>query len=177
MTTDTSRIESLENQVRTLKRLFYGTACLLLAGVAVAATNMQSVPDVIQAKSFEVVNGKGKVVVEIGAIADGGKLEIYENGGKQVALIGAGPTGGALGIRNKEGKSVAVLVPNLLGGALEIRNTKSEPVVILSTTTMGGVVSVLNNDAVGVAGVAANKDGNGVVKTMDGKGQTTSTSP
>ena len=176
MTTD-SRIESLETQVRTLKRMLLGVFGLVVVGGLLAATTLQSVPDVIQAKEFKVVNGKGKVVVEIGAIADGGKLEIYENGGKQVALIGAGPTGGAFGIRNKEGKSVAVLVPNLLGGALEIRNTKAEPVVVLSTTTMGGVVSVLNNDAVGVAGVAADKDGNGVVRTMDGKGKSTSTTP
>ena len=68
MTTDDNRIESLENQVRTLKRLFYGTACLLLAGVAVAATNMQSVPDVIQAKKFQVVNDEGRSIVNIHAI-------------------------------------------------------------------------------------------------------------
>jgi hypothetical protein len=42
---------------------------------------------------------------------------------------------------------------------------------------MGGVVSVLNNDAVGVAGVAANKEGNGVVRTMDSKGKSTSKTP
>jgi len=170
-------ITELRNQVRTLKRIVYGFGCLLVAGVVVSATSLQTVPDVIQAKKFEVVNADGKVIVEIGALADGGKLQIFENGGKQVAVIAAGPTGGALGIRNKEGKSVAVLVPNLLGGALEIRNTKAEPVVVLSTTTMGGVVSVLNNDTFGVAGVAADKDGNGVVRTMDKKGQSTSTTP
>ena len=170
-------INELRNQVRNLKRMLFGVFGLVVVGGLLAATSLQSVPDVIQAKKFEVMNDAGKVVVEIGAIADGGKLEIYENGGKQVALIGAGPTGGALGIRNKAGKSVAVLVPNLLGGALEIRNTKAQPVVVLSTTTMGGVVSVLNNDTVGVVGVAADKDGNGVVRTMDSKGKSTSTSP
>ena len=170
-------LNELRNQVRTLKRLIFISFGLFIVGGLLAATSLESIPDVIQAKKFEVVNDSGKVIVEISAIADGGKLGIYENGGNQVALIGAGPTGGALGIRNKAGKSVAVLVPNLLGGALEIRNKEAEPVVVLSTTTMGGVVSVLNNDTIGVAGVAADKNGNGVLRLMDSKGKPTSQHP
>ena len=54
------RINGLETQVRTLKRIVYGFGCLLVAGVVVSATSVQSVPDVIQAKRFEVVNDEGK---------------------------------------------------------------------------------------------------------------------
>ena len=62
MTTDT-RIESLEIQVRTLKRMLFGVFGLVVVGGLLAATTLQSVPDVIQAKKFEVVNDEGKVVV------------------------------------------------------------------------------------------------------------------
>ena len=53
MTTDT-RIESLETQVRTLKRLLFGVFGLVVVGGLLAVTTLQSVPDVIQAKKFEL---------------------------------------------------------------------------------------------------------------------------
>ena len=57
------RINGLETQVRTLKRIVYGFGCLLVAGVVVSATSVQTVPDVIQAKKFEVLSDDGKAVV------------------------------------------------------------------------------------------------------------------
>ena len=44
------RINGLENQVRTLKRIVYGFRCLLVTGLVVGATSLQTVPDLIQAK-------------------------------------------------------------------------------------------------------------------------------
>ena len=58
-----NEITELRNQVRTLKRIVYGFGCLLVAGIVVGATSMQTVPDVIQAKSFEVLSDDGKAVV------------------------------------------------------------------------------------------------------------------
>jgi hypothetical protein len=48
------RITELRTQVRTLKRIIYGFGCLFVAGVVVSATSLQTVPDVIQAKKFEL---------------------------------------------------------------------------------------------------------------------------
>ena len=50
-----NEITELRNQVRTLKRIVYGFGCLLVAGIVVGATSLQTVPDVIQAKKFEVI--------------------------------------------------------------------------------------------------------------------------
>ena len=58
-----NEITELRNQVRTLKRIVYGFGCLLIAGVVVSATSVQTVPDVIQAKKFEVLSDDGKAVV------------------------------------------------------------------------------------------------------------------
>ena len=71
-----NEITELRNQVRTLKRIVYGFGCLLVAGVVVGSTSLQTVPDVIQAKvvqaiSFDVMNGEGKIVASIYADADG----------------------------------------------------------------------------------------------------------
>jgi len=70
--------------VRTLKRIVDGFGCLLVAGVVVA-TSVQIVPEVIQAKSFEVVNGDGKVVASFYAYMGGGKLSFSNKDGEVVA--------------------------------------------------------------------------------------------
>ena len=61
------RINGLETQVRTLKRIVYGFGCLLVAGIVVGATTLQTVPDVIRAKVFQVVNDDGVVVASFKA--------------------------------------------------------------------------------------------------------------
>jgi hypothetical protein len=58
-----NEMTELRNQIRTLKRIVYGFGCLLVAGVVVGATSLQTVPDVIQAKKFEVLSDDGKAVV------------------------------------------------------------------------------------------------------------------
>ena len=58
-----NELNELRNQVRTLKRVVYGACGLLLVGGLLAATSLQSVPDVIQAKKFQVVNDEGLAVV------------------------------------------------------------------------------------------------------------------
>ena len=62
MSTDT-RIESLETQVRTLRRMLFGVFGLVVVGGLLAATSLQSVPDVIRAKQFEVLSDDGNAVV------------------------------------------------------------------------------------------------------------------
>ena len=58
-----NEITELQNQVQTLKRIVYGFGCLLVAGIVIGATSLQSIPDVVQAKSFEVISDDGNAVV------------------------------------------------------------------------------------------------------------------
>ncbi|MEE2907261.1 MAG: hypothetical protein VX527_05440, partial [Planctomycetota bacterium] len=60
-----TRIQSLESQVRTLRRSVCIMAGLLVVGVLLATTHRQAIPDVIQSKKFEVVADDGDVVVAI----------------------------------------------------------------------------------------------------------------
>ncbi len=65
------RITTLETQVRTLKKLLvaaFGTAAL--AGL-LAATSLQNIPEVVQARKFQVVNANGQVVAQMGATNSG----------------------------------------------------------------------------------------------------------
>ena len=76
--TESARIASLETQVRILKRMLFGVFGVVVAGAALGATSLQTVPDVIQAKKFEVVNDEGKVLVALGNIKGGGSGQIYD---------------------------------------------------------------------------------------------------
>tara|TARA_B110000263_G_C14814168_1_gene287762 strand:+ start:153 stop:494 length:342 start_codon:yes stop_codon:yes gene_type:complete len=101
------RMYVLENQIKTLMRIVYGFGCLLIAGVVVAATSLQTVPDVIQAKKFEVVNDEGKAVAILSTASDGGTLNILNNEGQKVASIVAKTFGGDCHFYNKdEGSAV-----------------------------------------------------------------------
>jgi hypothetical protein len=156
MTTDT-RIESLETQVRTLKRMLFGVFGLVVVGGLLAVTTLQSVPDVIQAKKFEVVNDEGKVVASFYANMGGGMLSFSNKDGEVVAGLGSDEVngGGVLGINNKDGKTVA--------GIYADEN--------------GGVARVLNNKFTEVVQIGADANGDGLMKTSDSKGRTTSRIP
>ena len=91
-----NELNGLRNQVRTLKRMLFGVFGLVVVGGLLAATTLQSVPDVIRAKQFQVVNDEGTVIVEIGATADGGQLRVRNKDGKQVAAIFADANGDGL---------------------------------------------------------------------------------
>ena len=81
MSTDT-RIESLESQVRTLKRMLFGVLGVVIVGGLLAATSLQSVPDVVKAKRFEVVNDEGKVFVLIsGSTTQPNSIKSRQEGG------------------------------------------------------------------------------------------------
>ena len=142
------RINGLETQVRTLKRIVYGFGCLLVAGVVVSATSLQTVPDVIQAKKFEVVNDEGKVVASFYANMGGGMLSFSNKDGEVVAGLGSDEVngGGVLGINNKDGKIVAGIFANKDGGVARVLNNKFTEVVAISATPDGGVLGLSNNE-------------------------------
>ena len=192
MTADT-RIESLETQVRTLKRMLVGVFGVVVVGVLLAATTLQTVPDVIRAKKFEVVNDEGKVLAGLGqgtygsfltlrnrseevfallyTDGDGSVLSIYNKDGKRGAAILANANGGVVNVANKEGKSVAVVAANADGGVLSIDNTEGKPVVEISANAIGmGRLIVRNTDGKPVAALFAGSDGMGrlSVRNKDG---------
>ena len=143
-----NEITELRNQVRTLKRIVYGFGCLLVAGVVVSATSLQTVPDVIQAKKFEVVNDEGKVVASFYANMGGGMLSFSNKDGKVVAGLGSDEVngGGVLGINNKDGKIVAGIYADENGGVARVLNNKFTEVAGIRATPDGGVLGLFNNE-------------------------------
>ena len=104
------RINVLGNQVRTLKRIVCGFGCLLTVGVVVGTTSMQKVPDVIEAKTFRVVNDDGLGLVILSSMQVEGRddfahiaiLDHPTNGGSPPAWrvdgqFGVGPSRAIMG--------------------------------------------------------------------------------
>ena len=122
------RINVLETQVRTLKRIVYGFGCLLVAGVVVSATSVNRIPDVIQAKKFEVMNNEGKPVVGLSANAIGmGRLIVRNKDSKPVLAIFADTYGmGRLSVRSKDGKPGVLISVSKDGGEISTANDKGE---------------------------------------------------
>ena len=121
-----NEITELRNQVRTLKRIVYGFGCLLVAGIVVGATSLQTVPDVIQAKKFEVVNGDGKTIAQLSGDSQGGGLFIFNKRGSAVVGITANSNGGGLGIMNNDGRMVADIDVTKDGGVISTANNEGE---------------------------------------------------
>ena len=175
MTTDT-RIESLETQVRTLKRMLFGVFGVVVVGGLLAATTLQSVPDVIRAKKFEVVNDEGKVIVElwnleIGGV-DNGVLVTRDSAGKALVGLGASSGGGIVVTENGKGQTLVELGVTTEGeGAVQTQNGKGQTLVQLTATTDGkGMVKTENGKGGTLVELGADWGGNGSVTTENGKG-------
>ena len=107
MTTQPSEMDVLKAQVKTLKRIVYGFGCLLVVGIVLnARSESKSIPDLIQAKMFQVVNDEGKIGVLTAMGPDGGVLVILDEDGKGVAGLSSESDGGFLQINDNDGKVV-----------------------------------------------------------------------
>ena len=155
MSTD-NRIESLETQVRTLKRVVYTMCGLFLAAGLLAATNMQSAPDVIRAKKFEVVTDAGKAVVSLQSILHeevhyGTVTTLNSKGGTLVDLSASTDGYGMVDTQNGKGQTLVLLTASTEGyGLVESQNGKGVTLVRLGTYTglNGGYVETFTQTGV-----------------------------
>ena len=153
---ESNRIESLEAQVRTLRRMLFGVFGLVVLGALLAATTLQTVPDVIRAKKFEVVNEDEQPIVLLAANQAGGLVEIRNGNGKGLVRLTSHPEGGTISIHDSRARTLILMGGNERGsGALQTRTNKG-----------GTLVSVGTNLA-----------GEGVVFTENGNGKKTSSMP
>ena len=159
-----NEITELRNQVRTLKRIVFGFGCLLVAGIVVSATSLQTVPDVIQAKKFEVVNDEGKVVASFYANMGGGMLSFSNKDGEVVAGLGSDEVngGGVLGINNKDGKTVAGIYADENGGVARVLSNRFTEVVQIDVDNNGdGQLRIFDREGKQFARIFLGDEGNG----------------
>jgi hypothetical protein len=93
------RIDCLERDNRYLKRLLIG--CLLSAGavVAMGQAARPTIPDVVRAKAFEVIDQSGRLALKLNSDNGNGVIGIYSKKGDVLLFIGGtAESGGVLEI-------------------------------------------------------------------------------
>jgi hypothetical protein len=89
-----ARVERLERQNRWLMRTLVIVAAAAAFLVAIAAAAKPDIPDVVTAKSFQIVDNDGKIRGELGFTDDGAQgLVLRDPDGKERALIAVSPDG------------------------------------------------------------------------------------
>ena len=178
MSTLEQEVRTLQKQVRRQRRWNIALGGLVLVGGLMAATAAKSVPDVIQAKTFEVVNDAGVAVVTLESFKDAGAINLTDKNGNMTffALSAEDKDGMSLGMvttRNGKGQTLVELGVTTAGeGLVETQNGKGGRLVKLGTTTDGeGVVVTENGKGEKLVELGVTTDGEGFVETQNGKGQ------
>ena len=191
------RLAKIESQVRSQRRIITLLVILLVAGISYGA--ITPIPEVIQARRFEVVNGDGKVVVELESWELGGKITtlsakglyrpsialthtddgqglllVYNKDGKKLIYAGGGESGdGLLLVYTKDGKHLIYAGANKSGdGLLKVKSKNgNDRVAISGGLTGGGGISVLNKTGEEVVQIHADDYGMGYVGAFDRQGK------
>ncbi len=147
--TESARIASLETQVRTLKRMLFGVFGLLVAGAVLGATSLQTVPDVIQAKKFEVVNQSGLVVGTFQSWEDRGLVSLRDSMKRPTVVISSelstGVASGFLTTMNSKGSIVASVGVNEAGnGVVATEDGRGKRLVEVGSDSHGGRLRINN---------------------------------
>ena len=131
------RFVALESQVRTLKRMLFGVFGVVVVGGLLAATSLQSVPDVVRAKKFEVVGGKGDVVTILDA-----KLMMHSPG----SMVGV--VNGAFVVVNEDGAELLQLQANehQTAGELVLMTEKGTQFVTMGHEAEQGIIRTTNDN-------------------------------
>ena len=145
------RIVRLERQNRRMKWLVASITVLAATGAIIGQTARPHVPDVIQARSFEVVNEKGTKLITLGSYRHGGLVVTRTHeGGKLCVMAGNGRGDGTI---------------TTYGGEVQ------RGVVLLTGDENGGFVSVMSKSGNMACGIGADEKHAGIVTVRDVKGR------
>ena len=179
MNSTEQRMESLEKQVRRQRRWNLALGAVIVVGGSLAATSPRSVPEVIQAKKFEVVNDQGQVVVLMNAVDHDGEqfgfVTTRGEGGRTLVELGVTVKGeGLVKTQNGRGGDLVSLTANAEGnGLIKTENGKGGTLVAIAASVDGeGVVKTQNGSGGVLVQLGTTVEGEGMVKTQNGKGGT-----
>src|SRR5689334_10156806 len=102
------RLEALEQsvrdggrQLRRWRTLAIGSSVVLLAICTMAAAERTGlIPDVLRAKSFEVINDQGLVMARVGQVDGNGGIALFGRDGKENFIVGMTPSGEQVWVRD-----------------------------------------------------------------------------
>lgn len=168
------RLARVERQNRIFKGLFTVAGAAVAALVFYGAT--EPIPEVVQARRFEIVNEAGNTVLEMNSELGSGKLTIWNKDGKVIIHAGTGITteSGELRIKNKDGNEIIHVGADFLtgNGMLTIRNKDGNETIRAGARVNGDGLLIIgdkNGNAITHVGVESNGGGMLMLKNKDRK--------
>ena len=179
------RIQALEGSARRWRRCAIALLLCATLGGTVAATQKTRIPDVIQARKFEVIGKDGRARGRFEAWALGATLELRNAKNHLTTLLGHADNGaGSMKICDEQGREVAFLSSDLEGSAfLRLSGwpsgKKTRTMVHIGRDGLdgGGLVYVYNKTGEVVCAMKADAYGRGFIAAMDRKGKGPSLKP
>jgi hypothetical protein len=167
-----TRLRKLERSQSRYRAAFLCTAAL--AAVLCITGAKRKADDLIQAKTFEVVNDGGKVLARLSSLNGSGVLTTFRPDGNSLVTIGSSTdNSGRIDVYNATGKATVTLSATTVGsGNVAVNGPTGDPAVTLGTTTAkNGGVWIYNNQGKIVGQITAQADtGDGVAEIFDSKG-------
>lgn len=109
MTTE-ERLGRLERQNRRMKKGLIALSLALASTLIMGQAIRSEIPNVIRARKFEVVNGRGRTMVELGSTRIFGYLFISNQDGTVVTTISSNHVGdGMIRTLDRDGRPLIVL--------------------------------------------------------------------
>lgn len=174
------RIAKLERRLKTYQYIFIAIAATGFFFITSAFTGDNLVPAKLQAKSFEVVDEQGNVLVSLGAYEGKGIMTTYNEAGQMLADIISNSEGSG-GITLFDGKGNRNLeLTNTTGGGgfVRIKNPVGGTVLTLGRTTANdGCLMLYNASGKNVIEITSDVNGDGVVITQSNNGTGTARIP
>ncbi len=177
MSVNEDRIASLENQVRRQRRWNIALGAAVMAGGLMAATSVRTVPDVIQAKKFEVVNDEGTAVVTLRSSKGSGVIMNHDQMGSRTFIVSNtegkdGMSQGQARTLGSNGKSLVKLGSTENGeGVLSTHGDEGRQVVRIGVLKGSGIVAISDRDGDALALIAEGLEGGGVFTAFEDNGQ------
>jgi len=175
MKTVEERLKFLETRLRRYQGLTMLIGIVLVALVTISAS--PTIPEVIKARKFEVVNPEGVTVAVLKSWALGGWLDIRSNKGTRTTHIAQNDEGGGfLAVYSEEGNEVINLSlgEQTGNGLISVNSAKGIKLVSISsgTGTGNGAILILSKEGKELISIGSDVTGHGqlVVKSMEGKG-------
>jgi hypothetical protein len=198
-TTIEARMVKMERSLRFYRSIFFLSSLVIAFLVISSFKDKQAVPDRLQAKSFEVVDDYGNVLVKVAAYKEAGAVTTYTKGGKTLVdilknvdgngavvgfnssnaiayrLTGTDKGGGVLDIYNGNGKEVVYAGPTTSnGGLITIYNASGNQVVTTGQTgEQNGVINIYNRNNNRINAMGGDADNNGVFNGWNNNGTKT----
>jgi hypothetical protein len=158
------RIAQLEKNIRFYRVVFTGFIIVSAAAVSMSFRSKTPVPDVVQAKAFQVVDDAGNVLVEINKEDGNGQLSTYSPTGTRLVSLFTSDAGcGAINTFNYDGKAI-FKVTNTAGGGgyMALFNNDKKEIAELGVTDMGsGYFRINDNTGNKQAWITYTKGGGG----------------